>query len=497
MKKHLFFILIQLFVLCCFVHARAEVVDTLTSKNVNIAPEIDGVADNLWGDVEDITISLGETYDVNDPASIMDCAGCHAFNSNIYVNLKSVYTDDFIYFLATWPDPNASFTRGGAWTYTNDGWAKLNSDQSEDRISMLWPIGSVTGDPYNTGGCMAKCHNYWPTDTDPHVSEHGIVDDAWFADGRADMWHSKAGRGAGYISTSGTNLTVDPVTHQVTAGSLTQIGYMDDKYVDIWAHDSVNGEDGGRYGDEGTSGYSHNRIGDKSRPKFMETAPSDYGDAMILTQEEIDGGECAGDADAGVSDIDAAMYWPVYESFNAVVPERILRQPEGSRGDLDFGAVWTDGMWVAEMGRELTNGYDDDVQFDTDNEYIFGVAEFDNSRHGYQHRTSQTLLLQFGSPLGIVNNFINQNSGYKLLQSYPNPFNQSTTISYQIPKNEFVNISIYDMNGKLITTLVNEEIKAGEHSIEWVAIGVQPGLYFYRIQSGTYSAMKKCVLLDH
>ncbi len=496
MPKKLFFILFQLLFISCILYSRTEVVDTLTAKNVTSAPEIDGVVDDLWSDVSGITITLGETYDLNDPASIMDCAGCHSFNSSISVNLKSVYTDDFIYFLATWPDPNASFTRGGAWSFSNGFWEKLNSDQSEDRISFFWPIGPIEGYPYNTGGCMAKCHNYWPTDTDPHVSDHGIVDDAWLADGRGDMWHSKAGRGAGYLSTSGTDLTVDPVTHQVTGGSFSMIGFMDDKYVDVWAHDSINGEDGGRYGDEGTSGYSHNRIGDKSRPKFMEKAPSDFADAMFLTQDEIDEGECVGDATTGVSDADATTYWSIYASLNAIVPERILRQPEGSRGDLDFGAVWNNGTWTAEMGRELQNGYEDDVQFNTDNDYVFGVAEFDNSRHGYQHRTSEMRLLEFGSPFGIGDHFGNQVHLYNLNQNFPNPFTTTTTISFRIPTDELVTVSVYDIRGRLVTTLLNESLPAGNQSVEWYPTDVKPGIYFYSVHAGTYTAMKKCILLE-
>lgn len=209
------------------------------------------------------------------------------------------------------------------------------------------------------------------------------------------MWHSKAARGASPLSATGTNLVIDAATHEVTGGTFSMTGYADDKYVDIWQDDTINGEDGGRYGDAGTSAYSHNRIGDKSRPKFMEKAPVDYADAMILTQAEIDAGEVVGDATTGISDADAATYWPVYVSFDAVIPERILRQPDGSRASIGFGAVWADGFWTAEMVRDLTTGSDDDVQFNTLMEYPFNVAEFDNSRHGYEHRTSANYSMSF------------------------------------------------------------------------------------------------------
>ena len=368
----------------------------LVSQEVATAPTVDGIIDDIWAEATALVVPLGETANPpDDPSKIGNCAGCHAYDSEIQVTLKAVHTTDRIFVLATWPDTTASFTRGGSWSYATGAWAKPNSIQSEDRFSLFWPMGEITGDPYSTGGCMTKCHMYYPTDTDPHVSTHGIVDDAWLTSGRADMWHSKAARSDAYLSATGTGLTIDAATHQITAGTYSALGYADDKYVDVWMHDSVNGEDGGRYGDAGKSAYSHNRIGDKSRPKYMETAPVDFADAMFLTQDEIDAAEVVGDPTTGVSDADAATYWPQYLALNAIVPERILRQPEGSRGDLDLGTNWTDGIWTVEFSRELLNGNDDDVQFDILSEYLFNVAQFDNSRHGYEHRTSANFMMSF------------------------------------------------------------------------------------------------------
>jgi len=359
------------------------------------APVVDGLVDGTWAEAPALTVALGETNDVHDPASIDDCTGCHAFSSDVTVTLKALHTKDRIFMLATWPDPTASFTRGGSWTYLDESWQKPNPEQSEDRMSFFWPIGDITGNPHDTGGCMSKCHMYYPTDTDPHESSHGIVDDAWLESGRADMWHSKAARGGALISAQGVGIAVDEETHEITSGTFYMRGYADDKYVDAWAADDVNGEDGGRYGDAGGSAYSHNRISDKSRPKYMETNPANFADAMILTQSEIDGGEVVGDADTGVSDADAALYWANYADLKAVVPERILRTPVGSRADLEFGAVWSSGYWRAEFARPLDTGNDDDVQFDTSKEYPFNVAAFENSRHGYEHRTSETQIMKF------------------------------------------------------------------------------------------------------
>ena len=128
----------------------------------------------------------------------------------------------------------------------------------------------------------------------------------------------------------------------------------------------------------------------------METNPTDFADAMFITQSEIDGGECVGNATTGVSDVDAALYWPKYSTLNAIVCERIHAVPTGSRGDLAIGAVWSNGTWKAEISRKLNTGNADDINYtDLGIEYLFNVAEFDNSRHGYEHRCSESKYLKF------------------------------------------------------------------------------------------------------
>ena len=366
----------------------------LNAIKSSASPSVDGNIDGLWANVPSLTVALGETNNPpNDASKIGNCTGCHAYNSSISVKLKAVYTTDYLYILSEWSDPTASFTRNGAWSFATGAWSKPNTNESEDRISFFWPIGTIAGDPYSTGGCMTKCHMYYPTDQDPHVSVNGIVDDAWLSSGRADLWHSKAARAGAVTSASGSGLTINS-TSQVTAGTFQMIGYIDDTYTDQWS--ASNGEDGGRFGDAGTAAASHNRIADKSRPKWMEKNPTDFADAMFITQTEIDGGECVGNETTGVSDADAAIYWPKYTALNAIVCERIHKVPTGSRGDLEIGAVWNNGKWTTEIARKLNTGNSDDIQYtDLLKEYLFNVAQFDNSRHGYEHRCSKSYYMKF------------------------------------------------------------------------------------------------------
>jgi len=86
-------------------------------------------------------------------------------------------------------------------------------------------------------------------------------------------------------------------------------------------------------------------------------------------------------------------------------------------------------------------------------------------------------------------------SDYVLLQNYPNPFNPITTISYYLPKTSFVKLSIYDITGRLIETLVNEDKYAGYYTIGWSADKVCSGIYFYRIDASEYISIKKCLVV--
>ena len=84
---------------------------------------------------------------------------------------------------------------------------------------------------------------------------------------------------------------------------------------------------------------------------------------------------------------------------------------------------------------------------------------------------------------------------YFLSNNYPNPFNPVTTIEYSIPQKEFVTVKIYDVLGKEIKTLVNEEKIAGYYQIEFEAKGLSSGVYFYQLQAGSFTNTKKLILL--
>ena len=89
---------------------------------------------------------------------------------------------------------------------------------------------------------------------------------------------------------------------------------------------------------------------------------------------------------------------------------------------------------------------------------------------------------------------------FKLYQNYPNPFNPTTQIKYDLPEDQFVNITIYDVMGRKVRSLMNDSQTAGYHSLRWdakndIGEGIAAGMYIYNIQAGEFRAMKKMVLL--
>ncbi|TAK56124.1 MAG: T9SS type A sorting domain-containing protein [Bacteroidetes bacterium] len=100
----------------------------------------------------------------------------------------------------------------------------------------------------------------------------------------------------------------------------------------------------------------------------------------------------------------------------------------------------------------------------------------------------------FGVTTGIGDNPQLPN-GYSLEQNYPNPFNPSTVIRYSLPVANHVLLKIYDILGREIATLVNETKPAGSYNVTWDASGLPSGIYFYRMQAGSFIQNKKLLLI--
>ena len=135
----------------------------------------------------------------------------------------------------------------------------------------------------------------------------------------------------------------------------------------------------------------------------------------------------------------------------------------------------------------ITNPLDPDSVTDTDyNGYIYGVAALDRLNN------ESPVMTVTGSKITTTDVIPYD---YSLHQNYPNPFNPVTNISFQLPKEDFVSIDIYNLRGERITQLINEIKPAGRHILTWNAGQLNSGVYLFRIKTSEFSDVKKAILL--
>ncbi|NOS83754.1 MAG: T9SS type A sorting domain-containing protein [Ignavibacteria bacterium] len=122
--------------------------------------------------------------------------------------------------------------------------------------------------------------------------------------------------------------------------------------------------------------------------------------------------------------------------------------------------------------------------------------QFLNDSIGYVVGAGGTILFTTNGGITFVNHTSsNIPNGYFLSQNYPNPFNPVTNIKFNIPKRSYVKISVFDVLGKEISVLVNEELNTGTFEVNWDASNFPSGVYFYKIETDEFSESKKMVLI--
>jgi len=108
--------------------------------------------------------------------------------------------------------------------------------------------------------------------------------------------------------------------------------------------------------------------------------------------------------------------------------------------------------------------------------------------HGFWYQISRDIMTGIEDDLQTPETF-------ELKQNYPNPFNPSTIIVFNLPKTATVRLSIYNLLGQEVGTLVDEKLAAGKYDIKFEASGLAAGLYFYRIQTDGFIETKKMLLV--
>ena len=141
----------------------------------------------------------------------------------------------------------------------------------------------------------------------------------------------------------------------------------------------------------------------------------------------------------------------------------------------------------------MTDGLSEEETFNlgadlelTSSGYLYAAGRF-------VHRSSQPVFSPALDikPINVPNEF-----SFKLFSAYPNPFNPTTTIRFNlVVAQSTIDLCIYDINGRLVETLVNGELVVGEHEIQWNASQFSSGVYFVELVAGEKRQVQKLILL--
>lgn len=159
---------------------------------------------------------------------------------------------------------------------------------------------------------------------------------------------------------------------------------------------------------------------------------------------------------------------------------------------IKYNALGFMQWYAAYNGTGNSNDYANAMILDSQGSfYIAGRANNSGSGDDY-------VLLKYGKsspPTSVHATDLSNARSYVLQQNYPNPFNAATAIQYELPREAFVSLKIYDMLGREVASLVNNRQQAGFYHVNWDASTQPTGIYLYRLQAGEYVDAKKLILL--
>ncbi len=199
----------------------------------------------------------------------------------------------------------------------------------------------------------------------------------------------------------------------------------------------------------------------------------------------------------------------VYSSeVNAMIEIASITAPSGlsaTAGETSIDLMWTDNSdnetgfniersadggaftVIGSAAANTTSYTDSDVM--TDVEYSYRIQALNTDTVSEYSATASATIVSTG---------ISEQesaSGYFLAQNYPNPFYSKTTVSFRIPKNENVTLSVLNLSGKVVRVITSGELQKGEHIFEFNADGLESGTYFFRIVSDNFTAAKSMMVV--
>jgi streptogramin lyase len=175
----------------------------------------------------------------------------------------------------------------------------------------------------------------------------------------------------------------------------------------------------------------------------------------------------------------------------AVTPDgRLWFANFGSTTTSIYGLCWFDGTDFGIFPQQQTGGLPHAQIYD---------IEIKNIANGYELWIScasrGVAVLKVETSVTSQEEIVNTPTDFVLYQNYPNPFNPSTTISFSIPSSAFTSLKVYDILGNEVAALVEEEKSAGNYEVSFDASFLSSGTYFYRLSAGSFTEVKKMILI--
>jgi hypothetical protein len=140
-------------------------------------------------------------------------------------------------------------------------------------------------------------------------------------------------------------------------------------------------------------------------------------------------------------------------------------------------------------------------------DFMIGQVLPGNSNYNYKGVIDDVSIYNYALSSSEIEDLYDQNTpvetpadkgvpqSYSLSQNYPNPFNPSTIINYELPITNDVEITVYNTLGEKVKTLVSGSQHAGYHSVQWDASGLASGIYYYKIEAGSFVDIKRMLFL--
>lgn len=225
------------------------------------------------------------------------------------------------------------------------------------------------------------------------------------------------------------------------------------------ANNSSNFSGGGLFIEDNSSVYTSNVVLWSNNSQYGAEISIDSLSALDINFSDIEGG------------------YPGYGNINI---DPLFRNPS----DDDFHLMSTDcgDLWDSPCIDSGNPFFSDSL---LDCMWSLGTAETDMGAYGGGYRT----LLEVENMENVLPSQVD------LLQNYPNPFNATTTIKFVLPDAGQVRIDIYDLLGRRVKTLMDEEMQAGNYQVVWDASNYSSGVYFYRIETGEFAETRKMILI--